>query len=149
MGQYNDFLQAEFTPPMRWVLNKTLSYEADNLTEEDIETLREVGANCTKTGKISARTGFETNLASVPRVLWSILSPWDIARASVIHDYLYYVCKQYFGVNGSSIEKWEKTRKIADKIFLVAMKDSDPKVGSYKIYSAYYAVRAFGSKHAQ
>lgn len=149
MGKYNDFLQAEFTPPLKWILNKTLSYDCDQLTEEDIQILREIDANCTSKGKISARAGFETNLASVPRSLWSILSPWDIARASVIHDYLYYACQRYFETPGSNLEKWNRARKIADKVFLYAMQDSEPQVNKFKILSAYYAVRWFGAKFAK
>jgi hypothetical protein len=35
-------------------------------------------------------------------------------------------------------------KKAADDVFLMAMKDADPKVASWKIYAAYYAVRLFG-----
>ena len=40
---------------------------------------------------ITVPAGFETDLASVPRLLWPIFAPHDprYAAAAVIHDYLY------------------------------------------------------------
>lgn len=40
---------------------------------------------------IEVPAGFETDLATVPRILWPILSPYDprYAAAAVIHDRLY------------------------------------------------------------
>ena len=35
-------------------------------------------------------------------------------------------------------------KKAADNVFLMAMKDSDPEVPSWKIYAAYHAVDLFG-----
>ena len=35
-------------------------------------------------------------------------------------------------------------KKEADKVFLAAMKDADPSVPKWKIYSAYYSVVLFG-----
>jgi len=39
---------------------------------------------------IVAPAGFQTDFASTPRVLWSIVPPWGrYSPAAVIHDYLY------------------------------------------------------------
>lgn len=39
---------------------------------------------------IRVPAGFRTDLATIPRVFWSILPPHDIyAKAAVLHDYLY------------------------------------------------------------
>ena len=35
--------------------------------------------------------GFITDFASVPRIFWAILPPWDkYGKAAVLHDYLYH-----------------------------------------------------------
>jgi len=57
--------------------------------------------------------GFTTDFASIPRLVWPILSPTGrYGKAAVIHDYLYVHQK----VAGQPI-----TRKRADQIFLEAM----------------------------
>ena len=47
MGKFNGKISAEFTPPKTWVLNRELSFQTDKFTEEEHETLKEVGANIT------------------------------------------------------------------------------------------------------
>lgn len=73
--------------------------------------------------------GFKTDLASVPRLLWSVFPPFgQHNNAAVVHDYLY------------------KTKKIsrveADIIFLELMRLS--RVGLIKRHLFFYAVRIFG-----
>lgn len=87
---------------------------------------------------VTVPEGFITDLASVPRGVWSWLSPWDVARAAVIHDWLY-----------SKIKHGDKTftRKQADDIFLIGMEWADPEVPYYKCYLAWLAVRIFGGLH--
>jgi hypothetical protein len=80
---------------------------------------------------VNVPVGFETDFASVPRVLWWIFSPWDdYGNAAVIHDWLY----------------WDQnknlTRKESDDIFLEGMKQLN--VASYKQFCLYHAVRLFG-----
>lgn len=60
---------------------------------------------------ITAPAGFKTDLASIPRILWSWLSPDDpqIRDAAVIHDYLYTV-------------RDKGTRKEADELLVEMMK---------------------------
>ena len=50
MGQFNKLLDATYHPPRKWVLNSSLSYDCDKLTEEDIEVLKSVGVKVTKKG---------------------------------------------------------------------------------------------------
>lgn len=65
-------------------------------------------------GPIMVPKGTKTDLASVPRVAWSIFPPDGVwLEAAVIHDYLYATK----GLNGV----W--SRKEADALFLEAMKD--------------------------
>ena len=35
MGQFNKLLDATYHPPRKWVLNSSLSYDCDELTEEE------------------------------------------------------------------------------------------------------------------
>ena len=95
MGQFNKLLDATYHPPRKWVLNSSLSYDCDKLTEEDIEVLKSVGVKVTKKGKVTVPKGFVTDMASVPRACWMFIAPFDVARAAVIHDLLYKNIRQY------------------------------------------------------
>ena len=148
MGEFNGKISAEFTPPKSWELNRSLSYTTDDLTESEIDLLKEVGANIIKSGKITCRKGMKTDLASVPRIVWNLIAPWDVARAAVIHDHLYAVLRNYYnkdhGVSNNWQSRWAEARAISDKVFLLGMQDAEPTVPKWKIYSAYWSVRLFG-----
>ena len=148
MGKFNGKITAEFTPPRTWVLDKALSFESDELNDADIQVLKIIGVNITDTGKgkgkITCKKGMKTDLASVPRIAWNVIAPWDVARAAVIHDHLYAVLRQYYNSEDMSKLKWKRCRKLADKVFLLGMKSADPRVSKFKMYSAYWSVRVFG-----
>ena len=148
MSSFNGLIQAEFTPPKTWVLSRELSFRSDEISAEDIEILQTIGASCSTSGEIFAESGFHTDLASVPRSLWFLISPWDIARSAVIHDHLYACCRNYFNSEGCDPDLWEKARAISDKVFLLAMDASEPTVPRWKKKAAYYSVRVFGKKPA-
>ena len=143
-GVYSGLLQATFVTPGKWLLKEDLSFTCDNLQEDDLELLSKKGANVTiSERKITAPSGLETNLASIPRPLWALISPTDLARSSVIHDYLYGVCIETY----PSCTDYERKqmRAFADQVFLEAMKSAEnPIIPRWKIYSAYYAVHWFG-----
>lgn len=147
MGKFNDKISAEFHPPRKWVLERALSYTNKDL---EVESLREIGAQITKTGKITCKKDFVTDLASVPRICWMLIAPWDIARAAIIHDLLYKRIREYRAkldketLQYDQISAYKAAKKEADKVFLAAMKDADPSVPKWKIYSAYYSVVLFG-----
>ena len=149
MGEFNTKIVAEFTPPKTWVLEKALSFQTDQLNDEDIQLLKIIGVNIVDTGKgtgkVTCKKGMKTDLASTPRILWNLIAPWDVARAAIIHDHLYASLRVYWHT-GAPFSKlsWKRGRQLADKIFLLGMKSADPKVSSWKIYSAYWAVRIFG-----
>ena len=84
MGKFNGKISAEFTPPKTWVLNRALSFQTDELTESEIACLKEVGANINEAGKVTCKKNMVTDLASVPRIVWNVIAPWDVARAAVI-----------------------------------------------------------------
>ena len=141
MGKFNNKISAEFHPPRKWVLERALSYTNPDL---DTDTLKEIGVEVTSAGKITCKNDFVTDLASVPRICWMFIAPWDIARAAIIHDLLYKRIRQYRAKNkGLKQEDYKviiAAKKESDKVFLAAMKDADPAVPKWKIYSAYYAV---------
>lgn len=62
-------------------------------------------------GPITVPVGYETDLASVPRIVWSIIRPDDptVRRAAVIHDYIYTNLTNYI------------TKKEADDLFHVML----------------------------
>lgn len=73
--------------------------------------------------------GFVTDYASIPKRLWSLYPPHDqYSRAAVIHDYLY----------------WSQrcTREQADKLFLIAMSESE--VSTRDRYVVYGTVQLLG-----
>ncbi len=76
--------------------------------------------------------GFITDLASVPKMFWTIFPPFGkYTPAAIVHDFLY---SKY---NNTGIN-----RTLADKIFLFIMKEL--KVNILKRYAMYKAVRIFG-----
>jgi len=78
---------------------------------------------------VTVPTGFVTDLASVPRVFWSILQPDGLyAYAAVVHDYLYWT------QSGSKDE--------ADSVFRYTMEELG--VGSATIKTLYQAVHLAG-----
>lgn len=98
---------------------------------------------------------FDTDLASVPRFLWWLVSPWDIARAAVLHDSMYQRMRDYekeLSKYPSDKFLWEvqdksRHRKKADIIFLNSMKDCKPKPSSIVRKFCYLAVRLMGWRY--
>ena len=78
---------------------------------------------------IKVPVGFKTDFASVPRLLWMIISPIDDhGKAAVVHDYCYYVAYD--------------TKKRCDDIFregLIVLR-----VPKWKVVCMYWSVRIFG-----
>ncbi|WP_079906817.1 DUF1353 domain-containing protein [Salmonella enterica] len=78
---------------------------------------------------ISVPAGFITDLASVPRIFWTLLPPdGKYAKAAIIHDWMY--------------DNALRTKKEADKIFLDGMTVLG--VPKWKRMVMYWAVRVFG-----
>lgn len=84
------------------------------------------------TGQIAVPKGFETDLASIPQIFWSMgLAPTGkYDDAAVVHDYLY----------RTHIFK----RKVADWVLLIGMEIRG--VPRWKQVAMYFAVRLFGGK---
>jgi len=148
-GKFNAKIAAEFTPPKTWVLQKPLSFSSRLIAKHEVELLRQIGVNVSShktfvTGTVTCKEGMQTDLASVPRIVWAVISPWDVARAAVIHDHLYASLRKYFHSYNRSKVAWREARKLSDNIFLWGMKSAEPPVPAYKMWSAYWSVRLFG-----
>ena len=147
MGSFNNKISAEYNPPRKWILERALSYQNEDI---DVSALEKVGVKCSS-HKITCKKDFVTDLASVPRICWAFIAPWDVARAAIIHDLLYKRIRQYrakidekdLNIN-AKINNYRTAKVVADKVFLAAMLDAEPSVPKWKIYAAYYAVVLFG-----
>lgn len=75
--------------------------------------------------------GFETDLASIPRPLWSFISPRYSAfiAPAILHDYLYRCANV-------------PSRRYADKVFYSALLDNH--VTAFTAWKFFAAVRLFG-----
>lgn len=84
-------------------------------------------------GKITVPLGFITDGASIPRIFWSLLSPFGpYFPAAIVHDFLYSKDSDGYGFS-----RWE-----CDELFLMAMKDCG--VGWVKRNAIHKAVRLGG-----
>lgn len=77
---------------------------------------------------------FQTDLASIPRILWPILSPQysGFVRPAILHDYLYR-CDNHIA------------RKFADEVLYSALISEN--VTAFTAYKFYLGVRIFGDSH--
>ena len=151
MGKFTNKILAEFQPPKKWKLGRDLVYTTSDLYANEVKALKDVGVavvrDTNKTETITVPTGFITDLASTPRLLWNVIAPFDVARAAIVHDLLYKTIRAYRWNKGANEEDKKliaKAKKASDKVFLLAMKDASPRVSGWKIYSAWKAVDLFG-----
>ena len=146
MGKFNNKIEAEFNPPRKWVLSRALSYKNVDIDADSLEAL---GINA-KSFRITCNKGMITDLASVPRMCWAFIAPWDVARAAIIHDLLYKAIRMYRRQCSKCLKNSEDpvlihdAKAASDNIFLLGMKDAEPSVPKWKMYAAYYSVRMFG-----
>jgi len=148
MSRFNGLLNAIFLPPRNWVLNESLKFTPD-INEVEISRLARCEVDVKKDGEfigeISVPAGYITDLASVPRLAWAVIAPFDVARAAVIHDLLYEKINGAFkkGLIKTKSER-EIYRSIADNVFKQGMEFAEPSVSKWKIWCAYNTVRVFG-----
>ena len=146
MGKFNNKIEAEFDPPRKWILSRALTYTNPDIDEDALERVgvKVIGS------RITVKKDFVTDLASVPRMCWAFIAPWDVARAAIIHDLLYKRIRQYRKEHSKSLKNDEdpkvisEAKKASDDVFHMAMKDAEPPVPGWKIAAAYYSVRMFG-----
>ena len=146
MGKFNNKIEAEFNPPRKWILSRALTYRNDKI---DVKALEKIGVECPM-HKITCKKDFVTDLASVPRICWAFIAPWDVARAAIIHDLLYKCIRQYRAEKRKKELNYEdpkvirEAKRASDNVFHMAMKDAEPSIAGWKIAAAYYSVRMFG-----
>lgn len=96
-----------------WILHKEFEYYRTDNPNEIIQVPK----------------GTVTDLATVPRILWSVVPPLGLyTKAAIIHDYLY--------------QNAIKNKKYADDVFLEAMTVAG--VPKCRRWLMYQAVRIFG-----
>jgi hypothetical protein len=108
-----------------WVLHEDCTYKTKNGDE------------------ITALKGFETDLASIPRVFWTLLSADELSLAApVFHDLLY---RSGGVLSDNQIKPTGKkfVRKDVDNLFLEIMEIAE--IPKWKRLVAYRAVRTFAS----
>ena len=145
---WHNLLTADFHGDRHWVLTKPLQYTCPKFMKHAHYKLWQgIGAHmvldaASNNITITVPTGYHTDLASIARPMWSVISPWDVARGAVVHDLLY-------GLIRKEQEHLSKTRikilrKQADIIFKRGMYDAEPNIPSWKIETCYYFVRSLG-----
>ncbi len=93
---------------------------------------------------ITAPANYETDLASIPRIFWSILAPEELSLAAPLFHDLIYRCGGSLpqdGLNPFDGKLYE--RKEVDDLFLELMKKA--KIPRWKRTAAYLAVRGFAA----
>ena len=99
-------------------------------------------AKATK-AKVHAPAGYDTDLASIPRIGWMVVAPWDVARAAIIHDVLYGALREAFETNWD-VKLINEMRKAADNVFREGMQAAEPKIPNWKSSPCFWSVRPFG-----
>lgn len=80
---------------------------------------------------ITVPIGFDTDLASIPRIFWAVYPPFGVyMRAAIVHDFLY--------------RKTELPEIICDNIFYIIMKADG--VGFITRFLFYSVVRTVGCR---
>ena len=130
MSQFTTPAILEMLDNYRWRLVEPFDY----YTQEPCSGMRwewfKVDSNTqAKRIWIDVPADYITDLASVPRVLWSVFPPHGrYAKAAIVHDYLY--------SNALGTKQW------ADSVFLEAMTVLN--VPRWRRTAMYWAVRLFG-----
>jgi len=111
------------------------------VVEREIWRLEEAYTHQDGQNEITVPAKFEFDLASVPRLMWWLISPFDLSVAApLIHDFLY----RYGGdpPDGAITPPRVYDRKEADQLFRRIMKEEGVWWG--RRVAAYLAVRVFG-----
>ena len=144
-SKFNGLMSSQFKRPNKWRLTKSLTFKTD-LFPNEIALYKkhkvDVKWDRIKKDTLIVPKGYITDMASVPRAAWAFIAPFDVARAAICHDIMY----EKLNAVRKKVKKaeFETMRAIADTVFLHGMEAAEPKVASWKKWSAYYAVRMFG-----
>ena len=97
--------------------------------------------------EITVPKGFVCDLASIPRILWWLISSHELGTAPILHDYLYkkkgkILYTHRVSPHHSRTISSGFTRKESDKLWSALMRQQ--RVGPYQRFVSYWAVRLFG-----
>ena len=140
-------LDCTFHGKMHWELNKEMWFLSE-AANKHYDTWKQMGVKITRTAKatkakVHAPAGYDTDLASIPRVGWMVVAPWDVARAAIIHDVLYGALREAFDSDWD-VKIINEMRKAADNVFREGMQAAEPKIPNWKSSPCFWSVRPFG-----
>jgi len=140
-------LDCTFHGKMHWELNKEMWFLSESANKH-YDMWKQMGVKITraskaKKAKVHAPAGYDTDLASIPRVGWMVVAPWDVARAAIIHDVLYGALREAFETNWD-VKLINEMRKAADNVFREGMQAAEPKIPNWKSSPCFWSVRPFG-----
>ena len=140
-------LDCTFHGKMHWELNKEM-WSLSESANKHYDMWKQMGVKITRTAKASkakvhAPAGYDTDLASIPRIGWMVVAPWDVARAAIIHDVLYGALREAFETNWD-VKLINEMRKAADNVFREGMQAAEPKIPNWKSSPCFWSVRPFG-----
>jgi len=140
-------LDCTFHGKMHWELNKEMWFLSE-AANKHYDTWKQMGVKITRTAKatkakVHAPAGYDTDLASIPRIGWMVVAPWDVARAAIIHDVLYGALREAFETNWD-VKLINEMRKAADNVFREGMQAAEPKIPNWKSSPCFWSVRPFG-----
>ena len=140
-------LDCTFHGKMHWELNKEMWFLSE-AANKHYDMWKQMGVKITRTAKattakVHAPAGYDTDLASIPRVGWMVVAPWDVARAAIIHDVLYGALREAFD-NDWDVKVINEMRKAADNVFREGMQAAEPKIPNWKSNPCFWSVRPFG-----
>ena len=133
-------LDCTFHGKMHWELNKEMWFLSE-AANKHYDMWKQMGVKITRTVKregpaptmarVHAPAGYDTDLASIPRIGWMVVAPWDVARAAIIHDVLYGALREAFETNWD-VKLINEMRKAADNVFSEGMQAAVPKIQNFK-----------------
>ena len=127
MSQFTTPVVLEMLDHYKWRLVEPFEYYTEHIC--DGLPVREVDGSMFVVQIIGVPRSYVTDLASVPRALWTVFPPHGrYAKAAIVHDYLY--------SNAIGSKRW------ADRVFFEAMGILG--VPKWRKWTMYWAVRLFG-----
>ena len=140
-------LDCTFHGKMHWELNKEMWFLSE-AANKHYDMWKQMGVKITRTAKASkakvhAPAGYDTDLASIPRIGWMVVAPWDVARAAIIHDVLYGALREAFDSDWD-VKIINEMRKAADNVFREGMRAAEPRIPNWKSNPCFWSVRPFG-----
>ena len=140
-------LDCTFHGKMHWELNKEMWFLSE-AANKHYDMWQQMGVKITRASKstkakVHAPAGYDTDLASIPRIGWMVVAPWDVARAAIIHDVLYGALREAFD-NDWDVKVINEMRKAADNVFREGMQAAEPKIPNWKSSPCFWSVRPFG-----